>query len=55
MQREIPGAFLSGLVHPCIWVHCDLVASPQLSTLLRHELTHIRQRDNWDLLAITVF
>lgn len=54
VQREIPGAFSSGLVHPCIWVHGDLVASPQLSTLLRHELTHIRQHDNWYLLAITL-
>ncbi|HWK55405.1 MAG TPA: M56 family metallopeptidase [Hyphomicrobiales bacterium] len=54
VQREIPGAFSSGLVHPCIWVHDDLVASPQLSTLLHHELTHIRQHDNWYLLAITL-
>lgn len=54
VQREIPGAFSSGLVHPCIWVHGDLVASPQLSTLLRHELMHIRQHDNWYLLVITL-
>ncbi len=53
VQREIAGAFSSGLLRPRIWVHGDLVQSPQLSTLLQHEVTHIRQHDNWYLLAIT--
>ncbi len=53
VQRDIAGAFSSGLVKPRIWVHGDLVHSPQLETLLRHEVTHIRQHDNWYLLVIT--
>lgn len=53
VQRDIAGAFSSGLLKPRIWVHGDLVQSPQLETLLRHELTHIRQHDNWYLFAIT--
>jgi beta-lactamase regulating signal transducer with metallopeptidase domain len=54
VQREIAGAFSSGLLKPCIWVHADLVHSPQLATLLRHEATHIHQYDNWYLLVITL-
>ncbi len=54
IQREIAGAFSSGLLQPRIWVHGDLVQSPQLATLLRHEVTHILQHDNWYLLAITL-
>jgi beta-lactamase regulating signal transducer with metallopeptidase domain len=53
VQRDIAGAFSSGLLKPRIWVHGDLVQSPQLATLLRHETTHIRQHDNWYLLVIT--
>jgi beta-lactamase regulating signal transducer with metallopeptidase domain len=53
VQRDIAGAFSSGLIKPRIWVHGDLVHSPQLETLLRHEVTHIRQHDNWYLLVIT--
>lgn len=54
VQREITGAFSSGLWRPRIWVHGDLVDSAQLATLLRHELTHISQHDNWYLLVITL-
>ncbi len=54
IQRDIAGAFSSGLWRPRIWVHDDLVHSPQLATLLRHEVTHIQQYDNWYLLAITL-
>ena len=54
IQREIAGAFSSGLWRPKIWVHEDLAQSPQLATLLRHGVMHIRQHDNWYLLAITL-
>lgn len=54
VQREISGAFSSGVFRPRIWVHGDLVQSPQLATLLRHELTHIRQHDNAWLFVITL-
>lgn len=54
IQHEISGAFSSGLLRPRIWVHADLVHCRQLGTVLGHELTHIRQHDNWYLLAITL-
>jgi beta-lactamase regulating signal transducer with metallopeptidase domain len=54
IQSEIAGAFSSGLVTPRIWIHKELADSTQLATLLRHELTHIRQHDNWYLLCITL-
>jgi hypothetical protein len=54
VQHQISGAFSSGLLRPRIWVHGDLVGSNQLPTRLRHELTHIRQHDNWYLLLITL-
>lgn len=54
IQNEIAGAFSSGLFAPRIWIHRELTASTQLATLLHHELTHIRQHDNWYLLFITL-
>lgn len=54
LQNQISGAFSSGLLKPVIWVHDDLAATQELPTLLRHELTHIQQHDNWYLLAITL-
>jgi beta-lactamase regulating signal transducer with metallopeptidase domain len=54
VQREVAGAFSSGLAKPRIWVHDDLTRSPQLATLLRHEVAHIQQHDNWYLLVITL-
>ncbi|MES2624221.1 MAG: M56 family metallopeptidase [Pseudomonadota bacterium] len=54
IQREISGAFSSGLLKPRLWIHQELTTSAQLPTLLRHELTHIRQHDNWYLLFITL-
>lgn len=54
LQTGISGAFSSGILKPVIWVHDDLVTTPELPTLLRHELTHIQQHDNWYLVAITL-
>lgn len=54
LQTNISGAFSSGVLKPRIWVHTELTRTPQLPTLLRHELTHIQQHDNWYLLVITL-
>ena len=54
LQNRVAGAFSSGVVTPVIWVHDDLINSRELPTLLRHELMHIQQHDNWYLLAITL-
>lgn len=53
-QSSIAGAFTSGIRRPAIWIHEDLVDSPALATVLRHELTHVRQHDNLWLLLITL-
>ncbi|MES2603897.1 MAG: M56 family metallopeptidase, partial [Pseudomonadota bacterium] len=54
LQNSIGGAFSSGVLNPVIWVHDDLATTQELPTLLRHELTHIQQHDNWYLLVITL-
>ena len=54
LQRDISGAFSSGVIKPVIWVHADLVTTPEFPTLLRHELAHIQQHDNAYLLGITL-
>ncbi len=53
IQKTIKGALCSGLRNPVIWIHHSIKDSPQLQAVLLHEYTHIRQNDNYYLLAMT--
>jgi len=53
IQRAVPGALTTGLLVPTVWIHEDLLTSPNLKAVLIHELTHARNHDNVYLWAIT--
>ena len=52
-QSLAPGAFTTGLFRPTIWLHENLVRTPELETVLLHELVHIRQHDSAYLMLLT--
>lgn len=44
-------AFVTGYFRPTIWLGRQLADSPLVATVVRHELTHVRQRHNFILLG----
>lgn len=53
IQRIINGAFTSGCLAPTIWIHEQLIESPELPAVILHESTHIKHHDNAYLLLVT--
>lgn len=54
IQRNLPGALTTGFFVPTVWIHEDLLTSPDLKAALVHELTHAQNHDNAYLWAITL-
>jgi TonB family protein len=54
IQREVPGALTTGVFAPTIWIHEDLLTSPNLKAALIHEYAHARNHDTAFLWTITL-
>ena len=50
----LDNALVSGYLRPTIWLGDAQHRSPRLASILRHELTHIRQRDNFVLFYVAL-
>lgn len=51
---DLENAFVSGYWHPRIWLGRSQFTSPALTSILQHELVHIRQHDNFTLMFVTL-